>query len=446
MQPPILWEIRSICLLKVQQQRENGWKTDRWLATQVLCSLQDSMLNASQDADFEELYELYTEHRVLDPPVLAGLLILRAQGTDTRNTYDDGAQVLQQQRCNEAIKQISVFIASLEVPESPKIAALGFLLRNTEEARHAYQFCSDPQTDTSQFEQHWCFVLWEFRAICLYERQKQELNHEQVMQVAGLAADVIVTTADCVQLILSGATELATEGMMSASDLVVSHFCLDEPSARTEAFTQHDDKVSVVVRTCSGAAKRATDQARTVAAGTSRKIRTVSAHHLRQAVKKLPVPATQKTNVEAATHVAMACLGAIATVGEAVFQSTGDLAKGATKAASNIVQHKYGDTAGQVVQDVGDTIGNVIRTAKHVALLTGTTALPRSVAKATGKQHLGDRTEYVNSVNDDADSLIAEIGGNVYNVPVAHYTKDSDHISMSATSKKGYQDRTLSLS
>lgn len=424
MGPIVVWELRDVCMIKVQQQRDNKWTSDPWIETQRLCFVGSAKTPTNQD--LKELYELHVEHSIGDPVVVGSLFNLRSRDDAVTDT-------------NEAVKHVAVFLASLAISETKKIAALSFLLRNTEESRQAYQFCIDPEIDTSFFQER-CFILWELRAICLYERQLQQVHHDKVMRAAGMAADVITTTAEGLHTVLSETTQLATTGMLSASHLV-AHHVEDRGASVVPEFEKHT-KTSVVVRTYLGAAKRATDHVRTVAAGTSRQIRDVSAHHIRQAATKISLPPAQKTNLQAVTHVTMACLGATATVGEAVFQSTGNLAQGATKAVSHVVQHAYGDTAGQVVQDVGDTVGNVIRTASHVALLTGKAALPKSVAKTTARQHHFLKKTIVQT-GHDASSVVAETGLQSVEVSDTSMTENESSFSSNSSmssSMVGLQD------
>jgi hypothetical protein len=476
--PPLLWEIRDICLAKLREQQrrpDHGWwtalstHTDGWMETQRLLFSQqqnDVKEDTVVDKNGAALAELYglcigePDHDggIADPIVLAGLFRLRwrtrekddeAQCGD--NDEDDNApqQRNQQQHDhdnNNAVHHVATFLASLAVAEPFKLAALAYLLRNSEEARYAYRFCTDSHVDTSHFENRPCNVynvLWELRAVCLHELQRQREYDERVQAVAGVAADAMAATADTVQEALTGTAALVATSLLAASDydLVVAsaRSINDDPAdvvpaaaaAADEAVPKKpaDSASAVVARTYSGTAKRATDHVRVVAAETARTIKTVAAQQILNTAMKVPVPAPHRTVVYAATHVALAGLGATATVGEAVFHSTGTLAQGASRAMANVVSHTHGDTAGQVVQDVADTVGNVLRTATYLALLTGgnASAWTKSVAKTTGKQHVTSNhkrlkvqwgtvavdDEEKKDDDEDTSSVIAEIGGTV---------------------------------
>jgi hypothetical protein len=82
----------------------------------------------------------------------------------------------------------------------------------------------------------------------------------------------------------------------------------------------------------------------------------------------------------AAGTVGIASLGAAAIVGEAVFETTKAVAQKSALVAADVVRHKYGESAGRVVEDASHTTGNILRTVAHVAMLE-TTVLAKAVGK-----------------------------------------------------------------
>ena len=118
-----------------------------------------------------------------------------------------------------------------------------------------------------------------------------------------------------------------------------------------------------------------------------------------------------RTIAAAAGQVGMASLGAIAIVGEAVLQSTRQVAKQTAVVMANVVQHRYGSSAGQAVRDAADTTGNIICTMANVAVFQGR-ALTKMVAKTTGKNHLLGKLDDTDIPSVKEDSVITNEFGN----------------------------------
>jgi hypothetical protein len=93
-------------------------------------------------------------------------------------------------------------------------------------------------------------------------------------------------------------------------------------------------------------------------------------------------------------ELTLATLGAAAMIGEAVAVTTGSIAQSAAQATAHVIGHKYGTTAGQVVRDISDTAGNVLRTTGNLAMFTSRgTSVAKSIAKNAGKQHVQDKQQ-----------------------------------------------------
>jgi len=110
--------------------------------------------------------------------------------------------------------------------------------------------------------------------------------------------------------------------------------------------------------------------------------------------------------------VALATLGAVAIDGEGVFGATSTVAKGATRAVSEITEHKYGASAGRAVRDAGDTAGNVLRTAAHLTLLSGRaggSAVAKEAAKNTAKVHVEEEALLRHSSSSNCDDQEAPL-------------------------------------
>ena len=69
-----------------------------------------------------------------------------------------------------------------------------------------------------------------------------------------------------------------------------------------------------------------------------------------------------------------------------------------SKVTADLVEHKYGTSAGQVVSDAGETADNLIRTVGNVAVLDKN-ALARATARSAG------RTQVNSDLSNAKDSL-----------------------------------------
>mmetsp|Transcript_42848 Transcript_42848/g.64553 ORF Transcript_42848/g.64553 Transcript_42848/m.64553 type:complete len:158 (-) Transcript_42848:26-499(-) len=72
------------------------------------------------------------------------------------------------------------------------------------------------------------------------------------------------------------------------------------------------------------------------------------------------------------------------------------VAQKSTKVTADVVRYKYGDTAGTLVQETGDSLGNVVRTLTHIAAVEGK-VMAEAIAKNTGKVAIKGDRENTNS-------------------------------------------------
>jgi hypothetical protein len=87
----------------------------------------------------------------------------------------------------------------------------------------------------------------------------------------------------------------------------------------------------------------------------------------------------------AAGKVGIASLGASMVVGEAIYDTTKAIAQKTASVTADVVRHKYGDAAGQIIQDTSDTTGNILDAVARVTLLEAR-VFSKSIMKSTGKQ------------------------------------------------------------
>jgi len=100
--------------------------------------------------------------------------------------------------------------------------------------------------------------------------------------------------------------------------------------------------------------------------------------------------------VVATGKIGLATLGGVAVVAEAIYHTTRDVAQKSTKVTADVVRYKYGDTAGTLVQETGDSLGNVVRTLTHITAVEGK-VMAEAIAKNTGKVAIKGDRENTNS-------------------------------------------------
>lgn len=261
----------------------------------------------------------------------------------------------------------------------------------------ALRFCTDPTAYTESFlirdddrYSAFMFLLWELRAVCLNIWQIQEERHERAMATVATVADSIIEGALTIEAGFFHGSAAVTAGIDAGSRFIISR---TTPSQST--WLQTDRKTSVVTLTYSNSFRRATDMARYAIAATVSAIKDVSSHHAFSTAKgcsrwMTPRNPGHRVAIEATGHVALATLGAVSVVGEAVVSCTDDIAQSVASATRSLVSHKYGLTAGQVVEDFGKTAGNVLRIERNVTLLTSQTAARtvKLMARHTSKAHV----------------------------------------------------------
>ena len=441
--PDLVWDLRAACQeLLVEATMDTSIlipNNDTWWNVQRYCC------ETQREIDrLDDLLDVHQGAPRAGAPVLCSLVFLRSQQGRSHPPQADDEEppatadsVVEPNAYNHAIQHVAYYFADRAEADAAKLKVMSFLIGNSSEARLSLEFVRQVEhIDTSQFQNERSFLLWELRALCVHQQDLQQQYDGHVLQAANVAAECITDTAEAVTNMLRGTTQIASHGLETASRLVVEH-TEPGPGATTDlapldtSLTNNDDNEPSPPQQPSpavavtGAVHRATDHARTWTAAASRTVRSQAAQHLHAAATRVPVPPQHATTIRAATHVAMACIGATAAVGEALFVETGNVCTSATEAMSSIVEHKCGEEAGQMTRHVGSTVGNVVRTAAHVALFTGG-GVPRSVVKSTGKWHMmrskqaGQATEdtvstLLDESEDDSCSVVVSVGQSEYN-------------------------------
>jgi hypothetical protein len=240
------------------------------------------------------------------------------------------------------------------------------------------RFLTDRNFDWPHPEHSAHVILLELRAMCLYEKEGQSL----VVQGGDVAAGCIVGAARLVEHGLAASVPLIHCGLDLAGNQV-------KKLVTPEQEPPFSPRAHVVTKTYTDAAKRATNGVRETARWTAHSLRdasTDSIHRIAQLLdqeglgEKLVPNEGHRNMLVAAGTVGIASLGAAAIVGEAVFETTKAVAQKSALVAADVVRHKYGESAGRVVEDASHTTGNILRTVAHVAMLE-TTVLAKAVGK-----------------------------------------------------------------
>jgi hypothetical protein len=242
-------------------------------------------------------------------------------------------------------------------------------------------------------------LLWELRAICLNEQERMVEQLGRIRRRGEFTATSISAGARFVEAGLLHSTNMVTSGMDETGGLLKTVL---EPKyiepAISNSNTHHAQKKSSGMATLvvTGAAKRVTNDARVTTKGLVMELRKVSTQGLQTAATKfqdgnmgerlVPHPESRMV-LMAVGDVGMASLGAAAIVGEAVYNSTSAVVKKTADITVDVIEHKFGHSAGQVVRDTSDTAGNVLRTIASVAAFKGR-ILTKAIAKDVGKNHV----------------------------------------------------------
>jgi hypothetical protein len=301
---------------------------------------------------------------------------------------------------DEHVGSLARFFASSSVSFSTKLGCLRTLMVLVSPIDAAWQLEEDCLKETLGFlvdrRQDWTFpqhsesmLLCELRAKCLRHQEVCLRQVQHVVQGSDLAAAYIADAATLVEQGLQWSVPFIHVGLEAAGDTIKS---VMTPSQESPPQTK-------VVATCASAARRASDSVRETAMWTAIGIRDASASGIQMAAKTMEplgaklIPDNDHRQVlQGVGKVGVATVGAVAIVGEAVFETTKSVAQKTAAVTADVVRYKYGESAGNIVQDASATTGNVIRTLTHVAMLEGT-IMTKAVAKHASREQLRPRHE-----------------------------------------------------
>ena len=228
-------------------------------------------------------------------------------------------------------------------------------------------------------------LIWELRAMSL---RKIEREQERLACVAN--------TGDVAAIMICAGAKLVESGMTRNAEAISDHIQTAGKHMKRRIkpgdYPLMLDRDAIVALTFSDAAKRASESARE---GTRRAvcgIRDASTRGVQMVASKFEdgklaenVPPQSLEVIKAAGKVGIATLGAAAIIGEALIETSRTVAQNTAVVAADVIEHKYGTSAGKVVSDAGETAGNLLRTVGNVAMFEGT-----MVAKMAAKNHVND--------------------------------------------------------
>ena len=304
-------------------------------------------------------------------------------------------------RCKRACLRYLLWLDETDKAERICEIALRFC---TERITYGAAADSEETTNTlflqihRSLEEEQLSLLWQLRAVCRFLQDQRRQRDARVLQTAATAARGLTLAAQGVRSGLLWTAGALSAGLEATGDCAVRHSAPD-------AWWDDDPKGAVRAVTYSGAARRATAHTCLAAAATVQHLRDAATRQIRDWSAasnnsphqySWPRHPDQRVALQAAGHLALATLGAAALVGEGVVEGTSTVTQSATRAVAAVVEHRGGATAGRVIQDVGETVDNVWKTAAHVTLLSSSgraVAVAKVVAKNTGKVHVEEQQE-----------------------------------------------------
>ena len=318
---------------------------------------------------------------------------------------------------DDCVDCLSVFFASRNYSYHIKLGCIRILVLLTSPIKASWQLEEGCLKETLSFihdrTQDWvlpehseALLLLQLRAKCLW---CMEISHQEycstvdsVIKGSVIAAESIADAAKWVERGLKRSVPVMHIGLEAAGDQLKGMMTPTTATGRCENVQAVASYASV--------AKTATAGVREKVKFAADGVRDASVKGIHMAAKKFEderighMLVRDKNHREvfmAAGRVGMATLGAAAVVGEAVFETSTSVSRKTVAVTADVVRHKYGDDAGQILQDGCDTTGNILTTIAHVALLESR-VWSKSVAKNAGK------VQFRNQYDDGGEEELPE--------------------------------------
>ena len=298
----------------------------------------------------------------------------------------------------EHISSVAVFLAIGRSPRELKLAALKALMTCLSPVEASWQiqesvidgtlkFLTRRSVEWEYMEHTETVLMWELRAMCLRQIEQEQKRVDRLKTTGDTAAVYISAGATLMQAGIARSVPAISQQIDTAGKLVKGMIKSDE----YPLITSRD---AVVAMAYSDAAKRASEGARETTFQTVTGIRDASARGLNMVARKFEnsklaesLPPEGREVMKAVGKVGMATIGAAAVVGEAIVETSRAVMEKTACVTADVVKHKYGTSAGQVVKDAGDTATNVFRAVANVAMLEGS-VVAKAAMKNSGKNHV----------------------------------------------------------
>lgn len=296
---------------------------------------------------------------------------------------------------SEAIHAVGSFLANEDSNSVSRFASLRLLLTMQNSDGAAWQLRESIIKDTLRFicqrEFVWEYtsshsnevLLWELRAICLNEQRKMRHQEEKLSR----RLEVIRGAGDTVASYITGGAKLIKKGLDYSADAATGGIdttgCYVKEILDPDEQSLVDPRSGLVSLTYSGTACRATKNVRETVQRMAAGIRDTSNRSIERITqnaaeeestglteKLVPHPET-RTALTAAGQVGLAAIGAAATVSDAVRHSSRAVVSKTADVTADVVEHKYGSSAGQIVRDANETTGNLFIAMASVGVFGG---------------------------------------------------------------------------
>lgn len=349
--------------------------------------------NYLNDEQLDYFYKLQKNHDIASLQFLESLAYFASSPSFQEESYWDRQYTL------------ALYWSSKRQARSLKLASLQTLMQCLSPPVAGWQHCDPVIEGTLDFlltpTMEWEYMdhtemnlLLELRGLCLCFYKKEQARIAKVVQ-----------TGDTAAVLISASAKLMEEGMIQSGQIIEGQ--LDRACAKLKSWVKPGqyplivDQNAIVAKAISSAAKRASEEVKDSTKWLLENAREASFKGL----EMMSITLDETTNgrhryilheklspesaeaLKAVGKVGMATLGATALVGEAMVETSRALVRKTGSVAADIVEHKYGADAGQVVLDASETADNLVRAASHVALLEHK-VLAKSMAKSVGKEQI----------------------------------------------------------
>ncbi|KAL3933644.1 MAG: hypothetical protein SGBAC_010299, partial [Bacillariaceae sp.] len=384
-----------------EQQQQDDQPTRRRLSLSPRSKAQNwneiikpVLMNYLNDKQLQYFHSLYHDQDIASLELLESLAYLASSPGFQEESYLDRLYTL------------VLHWSSKRKARSVKLSCLKTLMQCLSPPVAGWQHCDPVIEGTLDFlltpNMEWEFMdhsemnlLIELRGLCLSFSEKEQARIAKVVRTGETAA-----------VLISASAKLMEEGMIQSGQIIEGH--LDKACAKLKRWVKPGqyplivDQNAIAAKSFSRAAKRASGEVKDSTLWLVQNARDASSRGLEMVAEKLDKTTNGRHRsmyeqlspesaeaLKAVGKVGMATLGATALVGEAMIETSRALVRKTGSVAADIVEHKYGTDAGQVVLDASATADNLVRAAGNVTLLEHK-VLAKSLAKEAGKDKIED--------------------------------------------------------